>query len=137
MMSGDVMYATRCAMFYSISTFWTGEISASIDFMRETMKRMKCQDNLVGVTAILPVFRVASKMVGLNVEHDLAVGDEDSKEDDIVTTKTQNQVLANSFFGLYEALIFRNFVAAKQSAEIFYEAESESSMASPTFMRQL
>ena len=137
MMSGDVMYATRCALLYSISTFWTGEISASIDFMRETMKQMKCQDNLMGVAAILPVFRVASKMVGLNVEHDLAVGDEDSKEDDVVTTKTQNQVLANSSFGLYEALIFRNFVAAKLSAEIFYEAESESSMASPTFMRQL
>mmetsp|Transcript_36586 Transcript_36586/g.74679 ORF Transcript_36586/g.74679 Transcript_36586/m.74679 type:complete len:114 (-) Transcript_36586:712-1053(-) len=63
MRSGATRYAILCAMFYDISSFWAGKNLKAVCYaMRETMKQVKFYNNLLLLTIMLPVFRVAVKM---------------------------------------------------------------------------
>ena len=140
--SGDAKWANTCAFYYSNYGFWSSkEMNAAIDTMKETIKLMKCHNNLTLLAVILPCFHVACKMAGVSgveEQSDIAFGG-NSTEEDFTSKELPQQILMKSFFGFYEALIFRDFDQAKQFAEAFYATESESTvtMAAPLFMRTL
>ena len=137
MRSGATRYATLCAMFYDMSSFWAGKnVKAVCCAMVETMKQVKFYNNLLLLTIILPAFQVAVKMAGETGIEQINASEENSKERNFAA-KLPSHILNTSFHGFYGAFMFRQLDGAKKYAEIFYEAQSESTinMSSPMIIR--
>jgi hypothetical protein len=143
MRSVATQYAMFCQVVYDMTSFWTGKkVDEFVNAMRETIKQVKFHNHLLLLTIILPVFQVAVKMTGGNVDFEqsglINASDENSKERDFAGELPQD-ILRTSSHGFYEALIFRDLDKAKDSAETFWKVQNEStlSMSSPMFMRDL
>ena len=141
MKSGETGQAVSASMFYDIGGFWVGKkLSAVCDSMRDTIIQAKIYNNKLFLTMLLPVYSVALRMSGGTdkKQTDSNESPANSKER-IYTSKLTSHVLMKSFNGFYEALIFRELDKAENSANTFYETQSQSttSMSGAMFMRDL
>jgi predicted ATPase len=143
MKNGATRNAMKCSFMYDIESFWSGKkLDAIVEFMKKTMKQMRYHKNVLMLEIILPLFRVALRLTGQTdtsqQSHLTDVFGETRKEGDIAG-KLTTLMLTVSFNGCYEALMFREFDKALDSAEKFFEEQSQSTltMSAPLFHRSL
>jgi predicted ATPase len=125
MKSGDP-YAIASSYAYDDICLWSGkELIAVVDSMKKTMKETKYHKNLVLLTLMLPMFRMALRLMGQSDapeqdDHDLTNAFGETWNEDDITGKHAFPLHAMFFVNLSEALVFREFDEARDAADKYF-----------------
>ncbi|KAL7431919.1 hypothetical protein ACHAXM_002874 [Skeletonema potamos] len=125
MKSGDP-YAIASSYAYDDICLWSGkELIAVVDSMKKTMKETRYHKNLVLLTLMLPMFRMALRLMGQSDapeqdDHDLTNAFGETWNEDDITGKHAFPLHAMFFVNLSEALVFREFDEARDAADKYF-----------------
>jgi predicted ATPase len=125
-------YAVACSYVYNNCCLWSGkELNAVVASMRDTMKESKYHKNFVVLTLMLPMLRVALRLMG---QSDTPTPKQDNLTN--ASGKTLNEG-GNAFAKLSEALIFREFNEAKDAADKYFSVDRFESSSPAMFFGRL
>uniref|UniRef100_A0A7S2LX91 Uncharacterized protein n=1 Tax=Skeletonema marinoi TaxID=267567 RepID=A0A7S2LX91_9STRA len=128
MKSGNT-YAVSSSSVYNNCCLWSGkELNAVVDSMKDTMKESKYHKNFVALTLMLPMLRVALRLIGQSdapapQQENLtnAFGETFSEGDNAGKYAT---LLHTMYFAkLSEALLFRELNQAEDAAEKYFSVD--------------
>jgi predicted ATPase len=125
MKSGATKYAIGSCYVNNVYSFWTGKkLDAVVQSMTETMALMKYHKHMLMITLLLPLFRVALRLMG---ESDMAqqsgvtdIFGETLKEEEY---KLPSHRVAKGVLNIYEALIFRDLEKTTEFFEQLFETD--------------
>jgi len=128
MKSGNT-YAVSSSSVYNNCCLWSGkELNAVVDSMKDTMKESKYHKNFVVLTLMMPMFRVALRLIG---QSDAPAPQQDNLTNAFGETFSEGDnarkyatLLHTMYFAeLPEALIFRELNEAEDAAEKYFSAD--------------
>mmetsp|Transcript_3236 Transcript_3236/g.4867 ORF Transcript_3236/g.4867 Transcript_3236/m.4867 type:complete len:281 (+) Transcript_3236:39-881(+) len=122
-------YAVACSYVYNNCCLWSGkELNAVVASMRDTMKESKYHKNFVVLTLMMPMFRVALRLIG---QSDAPASQQDNLTNAFGETFSEGDnagkyatLLHTMYFAkLSEALIFRELNEAEDAAEKYFSVD--------------
>jgi predicted ATPase len=128
MKSGNT-YAVASSSMYNNCCLWSGkELNAVVDSMKDTMKESNYHKNFVVLTLMMPMFRVALRLIG---QSDAPAPQQDNLTNAFGETFSEGDnarkyatLLHTMYFAeLPEALIFRELNEAEDAAEKYFSAD--------------
>jgi len=128
MKSGNT-YAVASSSMYNNCCLWSGkELNAVVDSMKDTMKESKYHKNFVVLTFMMPMFRVALRLIG---QSDAPASQQDNLTNAFGETFSEGNnagkyasLLHTMYFAkLSEALIFRELNEAEDAAEKYFSVD--------------
>ena len=128
MKSGNT-YAVSSSSVYNNCCLWSGkELNAVVDSMKDTMKESKYHKNFVVLTLMMPIFRVALRLIG---QSDAPASQQDNLTNAFGETFSEGDnagkyasLLHTMYFAkLSEALLFRELNEAEDAAEKYFSVD--------------
>ncbi|KAK1734218.1 hypothetical protein QTG54_014985, partial [Skeletonema marinoi] len=128
MKSGNT-YAVSSSSVYNNCCLWSGkELNAVVDSMKDTMKESKYHKNFVVLTFMMPMFRVALRLIG---QSDAPASQQDNLTNAFGETFSEGDnagkyatLLHTMYFAkLSEALLFRELNQAEDAAEKYFSVD--------------
>jgi len=128
MKSGNT-YAVASSSMYNNCCLWSGkELNAVVDSMKDTMKESKYHKNFVVLTLMMPMFRVALRLIG---QSDAPASQQDNLTNAFGETFSEGDnagkyatlLHAMYFAKLSEALLFRELNEAEDAAEKYFSVD--------------